>query len=347
MTSAIVGRVDWTTHSNLATTFSVSEDWIDEERITVVSAVTAEALESMRPRLVAFCYQILGSPFDAEDAVQDVMEHAWRSRASYDDSRAAMSTWCYRIAHNVCVDRLRGAPRRPLPRDLQDPGIEVGAPLVAALDVPWLMPAPRAWTRASGVGDSMERAADVRLAVTALLQAMPARQRGVFVLRDVLGCSAAETAAAMGTSRAAVNSALQRARSAINEAAGSAAAPAPLEPEQVERYARAIERADVAALAALVTEDVLLEMPPVPAWSRGRQPYRDFMSHLFAWRGTSWRTRPVASNGQPALLVYRLTQTGPTPHTLQLFDADRSGAIGHVLVYQEPRLFALFEEHAG
>jgi RNA polymerase sigma-70 factor (ECF subfamily) len=91
----------------------------------------------------------------------------------------------------VCVDRLRGAPRRPLPRDLQAQGIEIGAPLVPALDVPWLMPAPSAWTATSEVGAALEQAADVRLAVTAMLQVLPARQRGAFVLREVLGCSAA------------------------------------------------------------------------------------------------------------------------------------------------------------
>jgi RNA polymerase sigma-70 factor, ECF subfamily len=308
-----------------------------------VTTVTAEALAPLRPRLLAFCYQMLGSPFDAEDAVQDAMERAWRSRASYDESRASLSTWCYRIAHNVCVDRLRGAPRRPLPRDLQDPGIEIGAPLVPALDVPWLMPAPSAWTATSEVSAAVEQAADVRLAVTAMLQALPARQRGVFVLREVLGCTAAETAAVLETTVHAVNSALQRARAALNPATGAVTAAGPLEPERVERYARAIERADVETLAALVADDVVLEMPPVPAWSRGRRPYREFMDYLFAWRGTSWQTRLVGANGQPALLLYLLTPQGPAAHTLQLFDADADGAIGHVLVYAEPRLFALFE----
>ena len=186
-----------------------------------MTAVTAEALAPLRPRLAAFCYQMLGSPFDAEDAVQDVMERAWRSRESYDASRASLSTWCYRIAHNVCVDRLRGAPRRPLPRDLQDPGIEIGAPLIPALDVPWLMPAPSAWTAASHVGAAVEQAADVRLAVTAMLQVLPARQRGAFVLREVLGCTAAEAAAVLETSVPAVNSALQRARAALNTSGSS------------------------------------------------------------------------------------------------------------------------------
>jgi RNA polymerase sigma-70 factor (ECF subfamily) len=311
--------------------------------MTATSAVTVEALAPLRPQLVAFCYQMLGSPFDAEDAVQDVMERAWRSRGSYDASRASLSTWCYRIAHNACVDRLRGAPRRPLPRDLQDPGIEIGAPLVPALDVPWLMPAPSAWSTTSDVAAAVERAADVRLAVTAMLQLLPARQRGAFVLRELLGCTAAETAVVLRTSVPAVNSALQRARAAVEPAAGTIRPRLPLDPRRVERYARAIEEGDVEALTALVADDVVLEMPPVPAWSRGRRAYREFMQHLFTWRGTAWRTRLVGANGQPALLLYLRTPQGPAPHTLQLFDADPRGAIGHVLVYADPRLFALFE----
>ncbi len=305
--------------------------------------MTPDSLEPLRSRLVAFCYQMLGSPFDAEDAVQDVMERAWRSRDSYDSSRASLSTWCYRIAHNICVDRLRGAPRRPLPRDLQDPGIEVGAPLVPAIDVPWLMPAPTGWTATSEAGAALEQATQVRLAVTAMLQVLPARQRGAFVLREVLGCTAVETAAIVGTSVPAVNSALQRARAALEAAAPAVTAGVPIVSELVERYARAIERADLDALAALVADDVVLEMPPVPAWSRGRRPYRDFMAHLFGWRGTRWQTRLIGANSQPALLLYLLTPEGSVAHTLQLFDADGHGAIGHVLVYQDPRLFALFE----
>ncbi len=307
-----------------------------------VSTLTAEALAPLRPRLMAFCYQMLGSPFDAEDAVQDVLERAWRSRESYDASLASLSTWCYRIAHNVCVDRLRGARRRPLPRDLRDPGIEIGAPLVPAPDVPWLMPAPSSWTATSEVDTDLERATAVRLAVTALLQTLPARQRGAFVLREALGLTAAETAAVLETSVSAVNSAVQRARSRLGDAAGPASARVPFEAEQVERYARAIERADIEALAALVADDVILEMPPVPAWSRGRRPYRDFMAHLFAWRGTAWRTSPVKGNGQCGLLLYLITPEGAQPHTLQLLDTDETGAISHVLVYQDRRLFALF-----
>lgn len=303
--------------------------------------VTAADLAALRNGLLAFCYQLLGSPFDAEDVVQDTMERAWRARETYDPGVASLSTWTFRIARNVCFDRLREAPRRPLPRDLSDPGIDVGAPLVPALDVPWLMPAPTTWWEDSEPERAVIAGDGVRLAVTAVLQALPPRQRGVFILRDVLGHSAAETAAVLELSVAAVNSALQRARAAVRD---HTARPARLRPETVERYARAIEAADVAALAALVSDDVLFEMPPVPQWSIGRDTYVAFMTHLFAWRGTRWATRPISANGQPGLLLSLLTDAGPVPHTVQLFEAARAGAaVGHVLVYQDPRLFGLFE----
>ncbi|WP_345800951.1 RNA polymerase subunit sigma-70 [Microbacterium sp. AZCO] len=295
-------------------------------------------LAGIRRGLLGYCYQLLGSPFDAEDAAHDALERIWRSRDSFSPERASFSTWCYRIAHNVCIDRLRAAPRRPLPRDLRDPGLEVGAPLVPALDVPWLMPAPAGWGIPSDVEDRVERRSDVRLAVTAMLQTLSPLQRGAFVLRDVIGLAAAEAAVALDTSVAAVNSALQRARAAVQE---GTVRPHDLAPSAVERYAQAIERADVAALAALVADDVVFEMPPVPQWSRGRAPFAAFMAHLFEWRGTSWSTALTSANGQPGFLLYRVTAEGREPHTLQLFDGD--SAIDHVLVYQDPRLFGLFE----
>lgn len=309
-----------------------------------MTVIAEGELAALRPRLRGYCYQMLGSPFEAEDAVQDVLERVWRSRRTFDPTQASLSTWSLRIAHNVCVDRLRGAARRPLPRDLTGPGMDVGAPLVPAFDVPWLMPAPRGWFGEAETCDPVERAADVRFAVTAVLQTLPARQRGVFLLRVVMGCSAVETATIMDCTVAAANSALQRARQAVGQEAGR---PRALRQDHVERYARAIERADLQALVALVAADVMLEMPPVPAWSRGREEYRAFMAHLFDWRGADWATRLVEANGQPAFLLYRVTGDGPVPHTVQLLDADASGAVSQVLVYADPRLFSLFETSGG
>ncbi|WP_341997582.1 RNA polymerase subunit sigma-70 [Microbacterium sp. LWH7-1.2] len=301
-------------------------------------------LSGIRRRLLPFCYQMLGSPFEAEDAVQDAMERIWRARDSFDPDRASLTTWAYRIARNVCLDRLRETPRRPLPRDLRAPGIEIGAPLVPAFDVPWLIPAPTAWLAASDVEAAAERRSDVRLAVTAMLQSLSPLQRGAFVLRDLVGLSAAETAEALEVSVASANSALQRARAALSTGARR---PHALAPTTVEQYARAIERADVAALVSLVAEDLVFEMPPVPAWSRGRETYRDFMADFFVRRGEEWATAPISANGQPGILLYRLTDHGREPHTVQILDADESGAIAHVLVYQDARLFALFENESS
>ena len=317
----------------------MSSLWHDQ----LVGAVTADELEGLRGRLRSFCYQMLGSPFDAEDAVQDVLERAWRARDRYDEGRSSLSTWCFRIARNVCIDRLRQTGRRPLPRDLQGPGLDVGAPLVPALDVPWLMPAPAGWSAGSMVEESAERAGEVRFAVTALLQSLPATQRGAFTLREVLGFSAVDTAAVLDTTVAAVNSALQRARATLRDGTRSART---VDSGRVEQYAAALERGEVQTLVSLVSADVVLEMPPVPAWSRGVGQYRDFMAYLFAWRGTDWASQ-VLDGGQPGLLLYAVEDGRHVPHTLQLFAADEHGAIDHVVVYRDDRLFALFEERSS
>jgi RNA polymerase sigma-70 factor, ECF subfamily len=325
-------------------------------------AATAAWIEGDQRREVwAFCYQMLGSPFEAEDAAQDVFERVWRSRDRFDPARGTPAAWALRIARNVCIDRLRSAARRTLPRDVQQPGIDIGAPLVPRFDVPWLQPAPTGWCGGDEVGDAALRKVELRIAVTALLQSLPAPQRAVFVLRDVLGYSAAETAQAFELSVAAVNSSLQRARAALRAAQvatadesihrapteGPNAGPAPraeLDRARVEEYARALESGDAAALERLVTDDVLLEMPPVPAWSRGRTAYRGFMDHLFAWRGTNWHVRCTSANHQPALLAYLVTDDAPTPHSLQLLATDGDGRVSHVLVYHDPALFTLFEQ---
>lgn len=297
-----------------------------------------------RRALWAFCYQMLGSPFDAEDATQDAFERVWRSRDTYDPARSSLKTWAFGIARNVCVDRLRSAARRTLPRDFGAPGIEVGAPLVPRLDVPWLQPAPTGWCGTDETGEAAVRGSELRLAVTALLQELPPPQRAVFVLRDVLGYPASDVAQILEVSVAAVNSSLQRARGRLQDVRGGE--PRPGAPgatrERVEAYAAALTVGDAAALERLVTDDVLFEMPPVAQWSVGRATYRAFMANLFAFRGSRWLVRPSSANHQPALVVQHVTDDGPRPHSVQLLDVDASGAVSHVLVYYDPALVELF-----
>lgn len=170
-----------------------------------MASIDEAELAILRRGMLVFCYEMLGSPFEAEDAVQDAMERVWRARETFDPERASLATWVYRIARNVCLDRLRATPRRALPRDLREPGIEIGAPLVPAFDVPWLMPAPSEWFATSDAEQRAERREDVRLAVTAMLQSLSPPQHGAFVLRELVGLSAVETATALEVSVAAAN----------------------------------------------------------------------------------------------------------------------------------------------
>jgi RNA polymerase sigma-70 factor (ECF subfamily) len=313
--------------------------------VTEADFVTQADFAAVRSTVRSFCYQMLGSPFDAEDAAQDVLERAWRARDRFDPGRASWTTWCLRIARNLCIDRLREVRRRPLPHDVRQPGIDVGAPLVPALDVPWLMPAPGGWAGSSGSYESSEtevvRIDDVRFAVTTLLQTVPPLQRGAFILREILDFSAAETAEIMGTTVAAVNSALQRARKTVRNGTRS---DAPVDRRLVDRYCRALTRADVAALVGLVREDLVFEMPPIAAWSIGVEPYRAFMQNVFERRGTRWHTRITDAGGEPAVLLYLNQGDRPVPHTLHLVRVDAAGTIDRILVYAEPRLFLLFED---
>ncbi|WP_308257798.1 sigma-70 family RNA polymerase sigma factor [Pseudonocardia lacus] len=302
-----------------------------------MSSITAEADFAARTgphrrELVAYCYRMLGSPQEAEDLAQETLLRAWKARERYDERRASVRTWLYRIATNACLSALRSRARRPLPSGLGAPSTDPEAPLVPVLDVPWLQPSPDA-----GAG--------MRLAFVAALQLLPARQRAVLVLRDVLEFSAAEVAAQLGASVAAVNSALQRARSAV--AVRALAEEDLAEPDDpatraaVDAYVRAFEAADVAALVELLTEDAVLEMPPVPLWYRGRQDYGRFIAHVFTRRGTGWRMRPARANGQPALVAHAPGPEGLRLHTLQVLDVS-GGRIARNTVFADPAVLAAF-----
>ncbi|TDP89367.1 sigma-70 family RNA polymerase sigma factor [Labedaea rhizosphaerae] len=299
-------------------------------------------LDEYRTELTAHCYRMLGSVHEAEDLVQETMVRAWRNRERYDEQRASVRTWLYKIATNACLTALEGRARRPLPTGLGGPGDDPETPLVPNFEIPWLEPIPDA------VIDPAARAVrrgTLRIALVAALQLLPPKQRAVLVLREVLEFSAAEVAELLDTSTASVNSALQRARATL---AGTPITDEAAEPDDakvrdlVDRYARAFERADVDALVALLTEDVVMEMPPVPLWFGGRVDYGRFMRRVFTMRGTDWRVLPAAANGQPALAAYVRTDDGRYHmHTLHVFTVT-PGGIAHNAVFADPAVHRKF-----
>jgi RNA polymerase sigma-70 factor, ECF subfamily len=301
--------------------------------------------EAHRRELLAYCYRMLGSVHEAEDLVQDTMLRAWQARDRYDEHKASVRTWLYRIATNVCLTALQGKARRPLPSGLGGPSTDPGTPLVPAFDVPWLQPFPD--SRLDDAGDPAARAVrrdSMRLALVAAMQLLPARQRAVWVLREVLEFSAAEVAGLLDTSVASVNSALQRARAGLAGVAEDVAPSGdPGARRAVEAYVRAFEAADVTALVELLTDDVILEMPPVPLWYLGRDDYAAFIRRVFAMRGAGWRMTPTAANGQPAVAAFAPEPGGGHRlHTLQVFTV-HSGKIAHAVVFGDPAVFAAFD----
>jgi len=294
--------------------------------------------EPYRGELVAYCYRMLGSVHDAEDLVQETMLRAWRARDRYDDARASVRTWLYRIATNACLTALEKRARRPLPSGLGPASEDAAAPLTPDLDISWLQPFPDA-RYDTGIR------ADMRLALVAAMQVLPPRQRAVLVLREVLDFSAAEVAAQLGATATAVNSALQRAHAAVATMRDVDDVAEPDDPETravVDQYMRAFEAADVPDLVRLLTDDAVLEMPPVPLWYRGRRDYGLFMDRVFAMRGSGWRTRVLTANGQPAFAAYVAdTGDGYGAHSLQVLTI-AGGRVARNVVFADPRLFEAF-----
>jgi RNA polymerase sigma-70 factor (ECF subfamily) len=302
-----------------------------------------------RYELLVHCYRLLGSVDEAEDLVQETMLRAWRARDRYDGQVASVRTWLYKIATNVCLTALQGRARRPLPSGLGGPSDDPGIPLVPAFDVPWLQPFPDA--RLADPASQVVQRGSLRLALIAALQVLPPRQRAVLILRDVLEFTASEAAALLGTSPAAVNSALQRARAGLSAATlteGQIAEPDDSAVRDiVDRYIRAFEAADVDTLVKLLTDDAVLEMPPVPLWYLGKVDYGRFIARVFAMRGADWRMIPTSANAQPAVAAYCRGDDGTYRlHTLQVLTVTAAG-IAHNVVFQDPRVFAAFELRAA
>jgi len=301
-------------------------------------------VEPFRTELLAYCYRMLGSAHDAEDLVQDTYLRAWRAREQYDETRSSLRTWLYRIATNVCLTALQVRGRRPLPSGLVAASDPLG-PLVRGENAAWLQPLPDSVLEAGDPAGAVIDRSSLRLAFAAALQHLSARQRGALILRDVLSFSASEAADILGTTVASVNSSLQRARARVKEA-GVEQEPLsePSAAEQrawVDRYMRAFERADVEGLKRLLTDDVLMEMPPMINWFTGPGNYGLFMEWVFGAAGTDWRLKAVAANGQPGFAAYRRAGDGYELHTLQIFTVTAAG-ISRNSVFQDPEVFASF-----
>jgi len=309
---------------------------------------TAEGFDRLagpfRTELLAYCYRMLGSAHDAEDLVQDTYLRAWRAREQYDESRSSLRTWLYRIATNACLTALEVRGRRPLPSGLVAASDPLG-PLIRGENA-WLQPFPDSLVDAGDPARAVIDRASLRLAFAAALQHLPARQRGALILRDVLGFSASEAADILGTTVVSVNSSLQRARTRMKEAG---VRPEPLsEPSAAEqrawidRYMKAFERADVEGLKRLLTEDVLMEMPPMINWFTGPGNYGLFMDWVFEAAGQDWLLKEVTANGgQPGFAAYCRVGGRYELHTLQIFTVTAAG-ISRNSVFQDSEVFASF-----
>ncbi|WP_433431889.1 sigma-70 family RNA polymerase sigma factor [Nonomuraea sp. CA-141351] len=264
--------------------------------------------EPFRPELLAHCYRILGSIHDAEDLVQETYLRAWRAFDRF-EGRSSVRQWLYKIATMACLTALETRSRRPLPSGLGAPSDDHRVPVAAGEpSVQWLQPAPDALFGA--IGDPATIVAGrsgVRLAFVAALQFLPARQRAVLTLRDVLAFRTAEVAEMLDTTVAAVDSALRRARAHLAQVGPVEEDLA--EPDEealralLDGYVDAFTRADAAALVSLLRADVELEMPPIPTWFTGQGAVLEFLSHQVL-RRDGWRMTPTRANGQPAFVIY-------------------------------------------
>ncbi len=287
----------------------------------------AQRLERHRAELTAYCYRMLGSPFEAEDAVQDTMVRAWRSFESF-EGRAALRSWLYRIATNVCLDMLSGRERRARPMDLGPSGSVDPANLRTLPETTWIEPI-RDGLIAPPELDPAEVAVvreTIRLAFVAALQHLPPRQRAVLILCEVLRWKASEVAEVLDTTVASVNSALQRARATLEASGARPGDPAPaMDADQralLARYVEAFEAYDMDALTSILQEDATQSMPPFDLWLRGRDDV------LAWWVGPGAACRgsrvipAVAANGSPAFGQYKPSPSGSgfDPWALQVLE---------------------------
>jgi RNA polymerase sigma-70 factor (ECF subfamily) len=306
-------------------------------------------VEPRQAELHAHCYRMLGSVHDAEDALQEALLRAWRALPRF-ERRSSIRSWLYRIATNTCLDLIAKRPKRVLPIDYGPPSDPHGGPGPPLVESVWVEPYPDA------PDASYEQRESVELAFIAALQHLPARQRAVLILREVLGFSAKEVCESLETTVASVNSALQRARKTIDEKLPDQSQQATLRTlgdEQVraivERYMGAWERGDVDAVVALLAEDATIAMPPMASWYRGADVVVfisdwAFSGRLYDMEGDRRvRVLPARANGQPAIGTYAWNEEAgrflPTVLQVLTFDGAR---IGDITGFVDPSAFARF-----
>jgi RNA polymerase sigma-70 factor, ECF subfamily len=315
--------------------------------LRVSDSTTAQApaelergFEELRPELTGYSYRMLGSPFEAEDAVQETFIRAWRAFDGF-EGRASLRSWLYRIATNVCLDMLSGRERRARPMDLGPAQEPIEANLGTMPEATWVQPAP-------DPADLAESHETTRLAIIAALQHLPPRQRAVLILCEVLRWRASEVAELLETSVASVNSALQRARATLEQSNLSIAdAPRSVDEadsELLARYVKAFEEYDMEALTALIHDDAIQSMPPYDLWLSGRDD-------IFTWwlgpgigcRGS--RVIPtVSANGSPAFGQYKPSDSGSgyDPWALQVLEVEDGRIVELTFFLDTETLFPLF-----
>jgi RNA polymerase sigma-70 factor, ECF subfamily len=306
-------------------------------------------LEQHRAELTAHCYRMLGSPFEAEDAVQETLIRAWRGLDRF-EGRAQLRSWMYRIATNVCLDMLQGRERRAMPMDL---GPAAQAPETAALgarpETTWIQPIPDGLVTLDGdPADVAVARESIRLAFVGALQHLPPRQRAVLILREVLRWQATEVAELLETSVASVNSALQRARATLEQSDLASAAPSPVldeaDRELLARYVDAFERYDMEALTSVIKEDATQSMPPLSLWLSGRESiFRFWFSQGIGCAGSRVIPAPSA-NGSPTFGQYKPSETreGYDPWALQVIELRDGGVEQMTFFLDTDTLFPLF-----
>jgi RNA polymerase sigma-70 factor (ECF subfamily) len=306
------------------------------------------SFEQYRTELTGYCYRMLGSPFEAEDAMQDTFLRAWRGFDRF-EGRAALRSWLYRIATNVCLDMLNGRARRARPVDLGPAQAPEESNLHVLPEASWMQPIPDALAIAES--DPAEQAMareTIRLAFVAALQHLPARQRAVLILCEVLRWQAREVAELLDTSVASVNSALQRARATLESRGVTSDDPAPpMDQDQREllaRYVDAFQRYDIDALTDLIHEDATQSMPPYDMWLKGRE-------NIFAWwlgpgigcRGS--RLLPTTgANGTVAFGQYKPSESGSgfDPWAVIVLELGRDKIVDLTFFLEPERLLPLF-----